>query len=1398
MKKILSLSISFLLLLSVVNLRADLLWHDNSVGYYAGQTVTNEAIDLKGTVTFYGNTFIQATGGNELVITATNNDVTLKPADDPEWYGILYLWADTVDDTITFSCTQNLTTVGAQSGGNYLDFLISFSGNGTLDFYNAGGTKVSFNQGDSENDGATFFVVCADSPGGTKPFLMFDRMDGVGDDDDVEVEIGPNSLVSFIDTTSVTAGTTGAAEIRFDAASNGLGNMILRVQDTGCFDMSGHQLQKEVGGNWVAAPDFNFDFGKSNIAWWNPAGSELDVRVFNGWFTEQQSKEGTNRLLVINQNKTWGQLSADPFGTGDFFAYPDGGAKYGFVLGSNAIFYIDNDIYVDYVGTTTNIIPPNVDSTTLDGRTKTAVVKERNASAFIVDGLTFSANDVYKAQVQVAPRGGLFFRSAADSEGNGNWTAPVGPDWAYSFTIDPDKQIDGPGNIVFDVSYDCKITNTWDSWGGAVGIFGKQMSVSGGELYPDSSFAVDFTDFIYPQPTFAKYASPDERFLQYAKACCFVNGELNVDNTNWVHWGGLHTVERNNSRLSEPMYVGGDALNLFGGSTSRASIVNTNATWHILDDIAFTNLDFLMPNYEPSYSGTPQATWSPYSSDNYWTTYYYGYAVDGSSDVRGRDAVFGTTIGSKTLDGTAIDKGNTSHLDVFQRWQDHDVAGVNAPASLSFNLTTTSGNKYINYGMSDAGLDRADIAGQASAPSIYMGHGSNLSIGVEIEEGDTVIGTDPSGYTFMFTETATFLIDGSHYYFGGDGRSETAHRTGVGGIFVEWGGKISITPTNRANMNMRVARSGNGMIDLPGAQVVFPAGMTPVRWAPIMATDTTLVPAGAAVAPFTLDWSDVTRPSTFTNYVPQALQPFHFADLADENNYGLPEIKSRVTQLEVLNSSATSPANIKIVGPGGRIDEIIFHDDTETSINCVVEGGRLGLGSTGTGENSARAACSISPNHIKIMANAEGGVVHLNSNLVVEDVGSIFAGSSFGSGEPARLKFAGDKELRVTEGSVLDLSTFSNDKQILTFVGRTKLKFEPGSALALGGGVLELDDDSQIIFEPIEVPGLVSGATVASTDDVRVKLVGTGTIRLKGASRLIAEDGAFVGVEAKSTYTPTTNLKFVVEDAAKIQIGDHDSNGGVLQVGNTALISDSTVGAEFELNGPGAEIQIGKCGFMGLGTGIISKLTINPAGWAFGSLFDVTAVTLDTIQGKFIHDRISDGDEASVLALSGATALKYTFTDSTDASNGNPFTDSIVRGGGNLLLLDNAVTSVTTTFTWSGADTDHSTGIMASGHALRDGAKTQPPYLSITGASVLDLLKVEANGVPNAYYGCFAPTLFGDERIAYVDSESLIQRLAVELVGSAMLPDAEESLQQGAVGIMFGYGSDVIAGYYQA
>ena len=172
-------------------------------------------------------------------VTLANGDVTVAPLGGD---ARLYIFAD-IDRTVTFDLTGlfDLTFTGGPADERYL---IVVGGQGTVRFLLTGGRTLTFTS-DGANGPVSLYLLMQESDEYTpRPTLLFDREDLTSEaaDLDINIVIGPNSLISYL-SNSLDLNGTDSGEIVFNPSNIGEGNMVLDIADTGAYLIEGRFVE---------------------------------------------------------------------------------------------------------------------------------------------------------------------------------------------------------------------------------------------------------------------------------------------------------------------------------------------------------------------------------------------------------------------------------------------------------------------------------------------------------------------------------------------------------------------------------------------------------------------------------------------------------------------------------------------------------------------------------------------------------------------------------------------------------------------------------------------------------------------------------------------------------------------------------------------------------------------------------------------------------------------------------------------------------------------------------------------------------------------------------------------------------------------------------------------------
>jgi len=625
---------------------------------------------------------------------------------------------------------------------------------------------------------------------------------------------------------------------------------------------------------------------------------------------------------------------------------------------------------------------------------------------------------------------------------------------------------------------------------------------------------------------------------------------------------------------------------------------------------------------------------------------------------------------------------------------------------------------------------------QASIHTIYLGNSSNISIGNQV----------PNCTPLEFTSNPTLQICGNFFAFDTRGGitccPQESGVTGTGGIFVDCGGTLTICPQYRASFGTMVTKSGNGMVNLPTRQVVWDSGLAITEWKlnlgdpalQILVRDSVctsqaesqlfevpIVDKDEHFSEYTLDWLATTKDyKIFCPFGIGLFNPCMCPPVTCANINALPTVLGTVDQLNIKGSRLGDPAHIMV--DGGLVREFAYIScgyplETATSVLVLQHDGAVGLGSNHRNFDSSYASVLLGLNGVSIIANGDG-TVFLNEDVTIDNLCQFLKGPDF-DGNTLTIKSNGPRTLRVKATGTLDLSQFVAGDTV-QLAGDVQLVLEPGAKIIFAGltavqactapqpmgGTLLLTDNASIILDPVLNPALLTTipsdpscssqrVSVTNTDEVRVKLMGNGTIALAGCSQFSVPDNAYLGVETSGANVDNcsvvcTNITLQLFDNAQFIIGDRCmQTGGAFQIGNTAphkficgevTQKDACVSFTLDLEGENAAFVNGTQGFLGFGVGIADKTAAAPNGWLVDTLFNVVAINLNIPNGTFKHERIFSGDDprASLLAFADDPTTQYTLVTTpivVDPYNPNEPLNTIdisattILGGGNMALI---------------------------------------------------------------------------------------------------------------------------------
>ncbi len=425
-----------------------------------------------------------------------------------------------------------------------------------------------------------------------------------------------------------------------------------------------------------------------------------------------------------------------------------------------------------------------------------------------------------------------------------------------------------------------------------------------------------------------------------------------------------------------------------------------------------------------------------------------------------------------------------------------------------------------------------------------------------------------------------------------------------------------------------------------------------------------------------------------------------------------------VDQLTISGATSANPFRFYMTGSDSGISQI--REIASVSSDTLVpgegdyakifmdKGARLGLGTRHWNKESLGSWSRIGLSQVTLHPNGDCKI-DVNSDLLVFDPQPIIPTENFGSQYEDKVNnvivspehritfYAQDsKEIRVPAGKELDLSAFGHAKELtgaeitgsatpkplppftqqIATGGRVRLIFEPGSTLRfpdLGDvntspddvakmPVLYINEESELIFEAIDDLGnKPDWSSIEQTERAKIRILGCGQIWINKNARMRINNGAIVAVEADEK-TPNTNITVSLQRESLLGIGDDLNPGGTLQIGNPVNIPGTNIDFTLRLNGEGAQVIIGREGFLGFGVGTVDRDSSKVNNWTLSPLFNVRDVVIRNISGVISHNRIFDGDdrEGSLMAI-GPVGGQYRIELGESGA--------VVKGGGNLVYV---------------------------------------------------------------------------------------------------------------------------------
>lgn len=1306
------------LLLSQATVQAAVVW----TGGPQGTDVVDDNLSISGDNSLVGGIQIRA---DTVDVTVTVNAGDAIVRGDAAGPSRLFL-VPSAGHKITFDLQYSLSFFGS-TGGTPL--LILVDGGGLVEFVLSNGKTVVFSA-DGIGGGTKFFLMMRQSD----PASVIFKRENTSSSDHVFIEVGRDSLISYVAETDISSNPQETGTITFDPTNTGAGRMILEIENRGAVLISGNKINPGL-----SRPDIFL----SNISMTVHAGLNARMEVINS-----DSDAEHAGLLIVNGNTIYPSLEVDPFCTGSF-----DGFRAGFILTSYASLNIGEAAYVDYVGTETNVcLEPSINSKVLDGRSVSSLIKPRNASAFIIDSSPNLDPEVM-ATINFATVSALFFRSGVDKNGT---VTPFDPDNNVSFVIDSQLRSPGMGNIVFDV--EGMVNFVGEDNLNRTEILSLHVQPTGGPV----DYVTNSVPFVFPKRDF--------NGKTYNCACFLVNGRINFISTTLSHTDECHLIKEKNDCISEPTYVGGEVLLCEGSLTGRPKMAFYSSFFDLHTSAAVTGLDLFVPN---------RTFFDEINNISTFRFFHNGAAFD---DCTGRQLILGTAVGAWACDDCTV-ISRDAHLDIYQELLQEN------PGLQQLVLITLPNNDLIHQSL-PSGIDT-----QFSLHTIYLGWASNISIGTN---GDTVLGE-------LLTTYPGLIIDGNYFSFetrgGLNNNPSTSNVTGQGGIFVDNHGSISITTGRRANVATMVTRSHNGTISLPKQQVFFDTRVGIAEWNLDLtdADQREIVGISEVLSDYTLNW--LATKKDYKNFTPYDVGNFDICEcppITSANLSSLPVVKGTIDQFQVKGSRIGCPAHIMV--DCGWIRELVFlggcnSGEAPTAVVVVQNEGRVGLNTANTSNDSLSATMKLGVNGVTIVANGMGQI-DLNSDLVIDNICSVMKGPDFVSTDTLTFFSYASRTIRVKPTGILDLSHF--DIGTIRFEGDINVVFEPGAKLVMGGAMLQFVDTCKFIVEPFfGCEQIDPELGLQSTNDRRVRIIGTGMISLEDSASMHVSRRSYLGIETDVDCSIIeTDITLQLLDNSQVNIGeDYRVIGGVFQVGNVTnqvLYREedaipATINFSLIINGDNINFMLGSRAFWGLGVGIVDDRGATQNEWLVDNLFNVDTININIESGSLVHNHIFAGNDArAALIALGQVGIGYNFA--IDQISGE------ILGGGNIIsLLPSEASPINpTVLTTDGQINERlSASVLSSSPLLFDIAALYKALLpaNATVAQTFDYLKVADTGTTSDIRASAGrdDTNSNSFLVVYVSNGQIMRRsveTAIDPNGQSV-SQADTSVATGATHLMF-------------
>lgn len=870
-----------------------------------------------------------------------------------------------------------------------------------------------------------------------------------------------------------------------------------------------------------------------------------------------------------------------------------------------------------------------------------------NAGIFVRCGASSQTNDIVSRELDSSIACTL---GRASYDGN---VALITDNEGYPL---PSQSSNLDGECAFDIEGDLKVSTTafGDFAKGFINVPSILIDHTGAELkYSNRNHSLAGSRPL--ALSVANSNNPDAmiEYYRYNTSSILLNASLELHNTRLIH----NDVTRDLSHLPDPSE---DALPaIFGGEFitlqarrllatedsanspleySGQPIYLFNSSLELHESLVLAGIHLVVNETVIDMDATsgwidPENKWK--NADNISSIVFYNRGVDLDEKVMGHGRVLqlgsranvfmnGSFNNATFQSGTSLNSLRDSFIDIYRQRQSLDDSMAESELNtikLALRVAQESGVSAL----------------QKPLQIIYLANRSAINLGWPTETADDryaawefsnsvldALNKDlgNSGahrftvYSYGFGELS---IDGDNIYFGAGGRYASSgvleaagdslapqSASAAGGvIYVDHGGKISVTDNHNMHIDTIIARShgskkenSEDLKDSPGGQIVLPYDQ--IIYYPNGAIQTyglsgligqASVLEGNTYPIATVHVPDFPQPQ---NPVKSFLLPHH------ELTRGGIEIPSTRSTLSVASPVNLPSSGLYVVSTGDNLEQFRVSAATRPNPFClhasgdskgfsrirefvsipsvppvigegafaalfVDNGARIGLGSRSYNEFSTRAWNQLGEDKVSIFPNGNA-VIDLNSDLLVIDKLPLVATQNFGKDTSHRITFYSSvpHEIRIPAGGELDLSSFGQGNfphgQQIAFGGKVSLVVEPGAKIRFPNitdpdkyqyaPVLYFNDDAQLIFDENNDPDWIQPSNVLEgLDKIRAKILGVGQIWTNKNAQVRVMGNAAVSIEADK-QTPHTNVTLSLARQSGFYIGDANVAGGSFQIGN--------------------------------------------------------------------------------------------------------------------------------------------------------------------------------------------------------------------------------------------------------